>query len=430
VKILIVGGGAREHALAWKLNQDDPAAQIVAAPGNPGIASIGRCQSISPNDTSAVVAFARSERADLVVVGPEAPLAAGLVDALRAARIPAFGPTASAARIESSKSFAKTLLERANVPTARAERHRDLKSALAALRRTQAPVVVKASGLAAGKGAVVCLTIAEAERAARDMLGAHLFGSAGDEILIEEYMEGEELSLFGVTDGVRVLPMIPAQDHKRLLEGDRGPNTGGMGAYAPVSIGDDQLVKHAIERIFEPTLQALRDEGSPFTGLLYAGLMLTPQGPKVVEFNCRFGDPETEAILPLLDSSLLDVLLAVARGDGLGGTHFTWRPDHALTTVIAAAGYPDSPQRGDVIDLGDSGSGALVFHAGTAMTDDGNLITAGGRVFAVTGVGPSLDLARQASVDAASQIRFEGQQFRTDLGWRELQRTGAGASRN
>jgi phosphoribosylamine--glycine ligase len=262
------------------------------------------------------------------------------------------------------------------------------------------------------------------------MLGAHLFGSAGDEILIEEYMEGEELSLFGVTDGVRVLPMIPAQDHKRLLEGDRGPNTGGMGAYAPVSIGDDQLVKQAIERIFEPTLQALRDEGSPFTGLLYAGLMLTPQGPKVVEFNCRFGDPETEAILPLLDSSLLDVLLAVARGDGLGGTHFTWRPDHALTTVVAAAGYPDSPRRGDVIDLGDTGSGALVFHAGTAMTDDGNLITAGGRVFAVTGVGPSLDLARQASVDAASQIRFEGQQFRTDLGWRELQRTGAGASRN
>ena len=352
MKALIVGGGGREHALAWKLHEDDPSIEIIAAPGNPGIAALGRCVPVSADDVAAIVSLATRERPELVVIGPEAPLAAGLADALRAAGIPVFGPSRAAARIESSKAFAKALMREAGVPTARAVRSVDAAAAKRAARDFGAPVVIKASGLAAGKGVIVCDTIEAADAAIDSMLRDDSFGAAGREVLVEEFMEGEELSLFAITDGTDVLPMLAAQDHKRLLEGDRGPNTGGMGAYAPVSLGTPSVVTDAIDRVFLPTLEALRAAGAPFTGLLYAGLMLTAQGPRVVEFNARFGDPETEAILPLLESSLLDPLLAVANGDKLSGlARLRWSEGHAVTTVVAASGYPEKPKRGSPITL-------------------------------------------------------------------------------
>ncbi|HEU4564255.1 MAG TPA: phosphoribosylamine--glycine ligase [Gemmatimonadaceae bacterium] len=430
MKLLIVGGGGREHALAWKLLRDDPSIELIAAPGNPGIAEIGRCVAVSATDIPALVELARAERVELTVVGPEAPLAAGIVDRFRAARLPIFGPTAGAAAIEASKTFAKRIMVEAGVPTARAERHTDAAPARRAARELGAPVVIKASGLAAGKGAVVCATLEEADAAIDLMLRDRAFGDAGTEILVEEFMEGEELSLFALTDGHDVLPMLPAQDHKRLLEGDRGPNTGGMGAYAPVSIGDDALVATAVDRIFHPTLAALRDAGHPFTGLLYAGLMLTADGPRVVEFNARFGDPETEAILPLLDSSLLDVLRSVAVGDGLGTRRLEWRDAMAVTTVVAAAGYPDAPRKGDRIVLPPAADDVHIFHAGTARAADGSLVTAGGRVLAITAVRETLADAQRASADAAARVSFEGKQLRRDIGWRELRRVGAGATRD
>jgi phosphoribosylamine--glycine ligase len=430
VKVLIVGGGGREHALAWKIRRDDPAAEVVAAPGNPGIAELGRCVPVRATDTPALVALARDERVDLVVIGPEGPLAAGLADALRAAAIPVFGPTAAAARIESSKVFAKRVMRDAGVPTARAEHHTDADAALRAVHDFGAPVVVKASGLAAGKGAIVCQTLGEAERAVDEMLRQRAFGEAGTEILVEEFMTGEELSLFGITDGTTVVPFLPAQDHKRLLDGDQGPNTGGMGAYAPVSLGDDALVASAVARIMEPTLAAMREAGDPFTGLLYAGLMLTPDGPKVVEFNCRFGDPETQALLPLLESNLLEMLVTVASGGDLRGARLTWSGRSALTTVLAAAGYPDAPRLGDPITMPPDEPDGIVFHAGTGRDAAGRLITSGGRVLAATGIGDTLADAQRASRHIAERITFEGCQFRTDLGWRELARAGAGASRD
>jgi phosphoribosylamine--glycine ligase len=296
MRLLLVGSGGREHALAWKLTQDDPTLELLAAPGNPGIAQHARCIGVAATDVLALVALAQAEQVDAVIVGPEAPLATGLVDRLRSAGIPAFGPTAGAARIETSKAFAKSLMTQAGVPTARAEMHTDARSAKRTAHDFGAPVVVKASGLAAGKGVIVCATLDDAEQAIDFILGG-AFGEAGSEVLVEEFMSGEELSLFALTDGEHVLPMLPAQDHKRLLAGDVGPNTGGMGAYAPVSLATPELVRQVTEQVFLPTLAALRDARASFTGLLYAGLMLTPEGPKVVEFNCRFGDPATQAIL-------------------------------------------------------------------------------------------------------------------------------------
>jgi phosphoribosylamine--glycine ligase len=429
MRVLIVGGGGREHALAWKLTQDQPSIEIIAAPGNPGLATLGRCVAVSADDIQGIVALAMQEKPNLVVIGPEAPLAAGLADALRAVDIPVFGPSRGAARIESSKAFAKALMREAGVPTARAIRCIDAPAAKRAARDFGAPVVIKASGLAAGKGVIVCSTIAEADAAIDSMLRDDTFGAAGREVLVEEFMEGEELSLFAITDGTTVLPMLAAQDHKRLLDGDMGPNTGGMGAYAPVSLSSDALVADAVERVFLPTLDALRAAGAPFSGLLYAGLMLTAQGPKVVEFNCRFGDPETEAILPLLESSLLEPLLAVANGSGLADQALKWSSNHAVTTVVAAAGYPDSPRKGSVIELPPREPHVQVFHAGTAYNAAGELVAAGGRVFAVTAIAPSLAEAQRESARAAGAIDFEGKQLRRDIGWRELERS-AGATRN
>ena len=422
MKVMLVGGGGREHAIAWSLARRHPAIEIVAAPGNPGLAQLGRCISVAASDLEGLLELARAERPALVIVGPEAPLAAGIVDAFRAAGIPTFGPTRAAARIESSKAFAKQLMLDAGVPTARAERHTTLDGALHAIRSFGAPVVIKASGLAAGKGVIVCESVDDADRAAVSMLTAKTFGDAGAEILVEEFMEGEELSLFAITDGTTAISMLPVQDHKRLLDGDQGPNTGGMGAYAPVSIGTEAVMADVMERVIAPTLAALRVRGTPFTGLLYAGLMLTGRGPRVVEFNARFGDPETETILPLLESDLLAPLLAVARGEPLAGGAFQWRDEHAVTTVVAAGGYPDAPRSGMAITLPPPAPGVTVFHAGTAIDENGALVAAGGRVFAVTATANTLAAAQRASADAAGAIRFDGRQFRTDIGWRELRR--------
>lgn len=423
MKVLILGGGGREHAIAWKLKQDEPSLDLIAAPGNPGIAELGRCVRINPTNAGEVVELAESVATDLVVVGPEAPLAAGMVDALRARGINAFGPTAAAAQIEASKRFAKNLMLRAGVPTARATSHDDPASALRSIRAMGAPVVVKASGLAAGKGVVVATTVEEAEHAVEDIMLRSVFGPAGAEVLIEEFMEGEELSVFAVTDGTHIVLLPPAQDHKRLHDDDQGPNTGGMGAYTPVSIATPSLLQDVAEQVLAPTLHAMRANGTPFTGLLYAGLMLTQEGPKVVEFNCRFGDPETQAILPALDGQLLEVLAKASAPGGLGGS--ADRTDtriSAVTTVVAAPGYPESPRTGAPIVLPEVEEGVIVFHAGTARKDDGTLVSAGGRVVAVTGTADTFADAARKSREHAGRIQLANAHFRKDIGWREQAR--------
>jgi phosphoribosylamine--glycine ligase len=422
MKILLVGGGGREHALAWKMAQDAPDAEIIATPGNPGIAALARCVPIAADDVDGLLSLARGERPDITVVGPEAPLAAGLVDQLDAEGFAAFGPTSGAARIETSKRFAKALMTRASVPTAHASVHTSAESAKRAAEELGAPVVIKASGLAAGKGVVVATTLSTAFHAIDAMLSDGVFGAAGYEVLVEEFMAGEELSLFAICDGENALLMTGAQDHKRLSDGDRGPNTGGMGAYAPVSIDTPALRETVMRTIITPTLAALRDEGSPFSGLLYAGIMITATGPKVVEFNCRFGDPETQALLPLMDGPLLPALVEVAKGGSLAGAApLTWKAGASATTVVAASGYPERVRTGDVIEFPSPVDGVHVFHAGTSATNE-QIVTAGGRVLAVTAVAPTLQLAAERSRAYARQVRFEGKQMRNDIGWRELAR--------
>jgi phosphoribosylamine--glycine ligase len=424
MKVLIVGGGGREHALAWKLCRDDPTLDLIVAPGNPGIASLARCLPIGLDRLKDLAHLAEEELVDLTIVGPEIPLEAGIVNLFRARGLPIFGPTREAARIETSKRFAKDLMVRAEIPTARASQHSHAREAKAALRDFPSPVVIKASGLAAGKGVIVAQSTAEAERAIDAMLSDRVFGAAGREILIEEFMEGEEISLFAISDGQQALPLLAAQDHKRLLEGDFGPNTGGMGAYAPTSLATPELVSRVMSEIIRPTLAAMRDAGSPFTGLLYAGLMITADGPKVVEFNCRFGDPETQALMPLMDSSLLELIAAVAGGGSLSRARYPdWKPLSAVTTVVAAAGYPHQVRTGDVIQLPPPEEGVEVFHAGTARDPlTNNLVTAGGRVLAVTAVASSLIEAAELSRSHAEQVSFEGKQLRRDIGWREVTR--------
>jgi phosphoribosylamine--glycine ligase len=425
MRVLIVGGGGREHALAWRLHRDDPALELIAAPGNPGIAEVAECIPITAGDLDGLKRLAWDRAVDLTVVGPEAPLAAGIVDRFRSAGLPIFGPTRAAAEIETSKAFAKQLMAEAGVPTARAEIHTRAADARAAVRRLGAPLVVKASGLAAGKGVIVCQSVAEADRAIDDMLVGNRFGAAGAEVVLEEFMEGEELSVFAITNGSDFVLLPGLQDHKRLEDGDRGPNTGGMGAYLPVGIATPEVSADA-SAIVRRTLDALRERGRPFTGLLYAGLMLTRDGPKVVEFNCRFGDPETQALMPVLDvePSLLALMSAVARDQSLPGA--TGRAARAcVTTVVAAAGYPDSPRIGDPITLPDPEDDVVVFHAGTARDAAGRLVTAGGRVLAVSAVASTIADAQRKSLGAAERVGFEGSQYRTDIGWRELARHSA-----
>jgi len=424
MKILIVGGGGREHALAWKLCRDDPTLEILAAPGNPGIAKLARCVPIASDKYKELADLAEDEFVDLTLVGPEQPLEGGIVNLFQSRGLPIFGPTREAARIETSKRFAKELMGRAGIPTARASQHSDAKEAKAALANFSTPVVIKASGLASGKGVIVALSTAEAERAIDSMLSDRVFGNAGREILVEEFMEGEEISLFAISDGHQALPLLAAQDHKRLLEGDRGPNTGGMGAYAPTSLATPDLVNRVMAEIIRPTLAALREAGSPFKGLLYAGLMITPDGPKVVEFNCRFGDPETQTLMPLMHSSLLELIAAVAGGGSLSRARYPdWKPLSSVTTVVASGGYPDKARVGDVIELPAPENGVEVFHAGTAIDPATNqLVTAAGRVLAVTAVAETLIEAAELSRSHAERISFNGKQLRRDIAWRELTR--------
>ncbi len=395
--VLIVGGGGREHALAWKIARSPLLDELHAAPGNPGIAALGTCHGARADDTEAVVALARRLGVDLVVVGPEAPLVAGLADELRDAGVAVFGPSAEAARIEGSKSFAKDVLRAAGVPTAEE------------LAEPRAPCVVKADGLAAGKGVFVCETEAElAEALPRAE-------ALGGRIVVEELLEGREVSLFALCDGENALTLAPAQDFKRLLDGDRGPNTGGMGSYSPVPWLEEGQAEALTEAVHLPVLRELAARGSPFQGLLYAGLMLTQDGPRVLEFNCRFGDPETQAIVPRLEGDLLEALAAVAQGS-LVGVELAAGPETAVTVVLAAAGYPDAP----AIDLPIAGvgeaeaAGALVFHAGTAIRA-GTLVSAGGRVLAVTALGGSVADARERAYRAAEAIDLPGVQYRHDI---------------
>ncbi len=430
MRILIVGNGGREHALLWKLRRDAPAADFFATRPNGGMAPLCEAVEIEPTDVEALSGWAAAHRIDLTVVGPEAPLAAGIADRFQAKGLPVFGPTRDAARIESSKAYAKDLMRGAGVPTAAHRTFADAEGAEAWVRENGAPIVVKASGLAAGKGAVVCTTEEEAVGTIRSMLSDLAFGEAGREVVIEEFMEGEELSVFAVTDGERCVILVPSQDHKRVGEGDTGPNTGGMGAYAPVAVATPELVQQVRSEVFTPTLAALAADGCPFRGLLYAGLMLTPSGPRVVEFNCRFGDPETQVVLPLLESSLLELLATVAEGGSLAGRAARHRKESAVTTVVASGGYPGAYEKGKPIRIPEDleTEDVVVFHAGTRRTDD-TLVTSGGRVLAVTALADTIPEAADASLAAAARIDFEGAFFRGDIGWRERERQTAATGR-
>jgi phosphoribosylamine--glycine ligase len=429
VKILVVGGGGREHALLWALHRDAPQASLFCLPGNAGTARLATNLPGRATDLAHVARTAAERQVDLVVIGPEAPLAAGLADHLARAGVPVFGPTAGAARIESSKVFAKELMARQGVPTASARAFTDLDGALRFIASHAEPLVVKASGLAAGKGAVVCRTRAEAHDAAAAMLGERRFGEAGAQILVEEHLDGEELSVLAITDGEHFAVLPPAQDHKRLLDGDRGPNTGGMGAYSPVSSASEALLARVAAEVFEPTLRGLAEGGTPYRGVLYAGLMLRGDGTlAVIEFNCRFGDPEAQAILSVLPGGVLPVLRLIAEGGWMPPGHtFGEARGVAVTTVLAAAGYPDQPELGAAISIPaelETDPHVHIFHAGTAADPDGTLRVAGGRVLGVTATGATAAEAASRSRAAAEGIRFEGRQFRRDIAWREIARQG------
>ena len=397
-----MGSGGREHALAWKIAQSVRLTELHAAPGNPGIAALGRCHPIRVDDVEGLLGLCRQHEIDLVVVGPEAPLVAGVADALRRAGVAVFGPSKAAARIEGSKAFAKEVLQSAAVPTA------------TVLDEARAPCVVKADGLAAGKGVFVCRTQEEAEAAWKRAR------SLGDDVVIEELLEGEEVSLFALCDGQRAVPLAPAQDFKRLLDGDEGPNTGGMGSYSPVPNLDEDDVEELAGLVHRPVLAELARRGTPFVGLLYAGLMLTDAGPRVLEFNCRFGDPETQALLPRLEGDLLEALAAAAHGD-LTGIELEAGPLAAVAVVLASGGYPDDPESG--IPIGGvevaGATGALVFHAGTALRH-GQLVSAGGRVLNVVGMADSVAEAREHAYAAVEQVDFPGARYRTDVAARAV----------
>ena len=426
MRILIVGNGGREHALLWKLRRDAPGAEFFATRPNGGMAPLCQGVTIAPTDVEALSGWAASQRIDLTVIGPEAPLAAGIVDRFVKKGLPVFGPTRDAARIESSKAWAKDLMRSAGVPTADYRTFRDQADAEAWVREHGAPVVVKASGLAAGKGAVVCDTVDGALEAVASMMGDLAFGEAGREVVVEDRLEGEEISIFAIADAERALLLLPSQDHKRVGDGDTGPNTGGMGAYAPVSIATPEVLAEARDRVFAPVLRAMATEGCPFRGLLYAGLIQTADGLSVIEFNGRFGDPETQAVLPLMASSLLDVLATVAEGGTLAGRAARWADACAVTTVVASEGYPGGYEKGKPIRIpgGLEGEGLTVFHAGTAQDGD-RLVTSGGRVLAVTALGSTFAEAADRSRGGAAAIDFEGAFFRSDIGWRERARTSA-----
>ena len=426
MRILVVGGGGREHAIIWALRRENPEAVLYCAPGNPGTDPLATNLAVASTDLDRLADAADAYGVDLTIIGPEAPLAEGLADRLRAEGRAVFGPSRAAAQIEASKAFSKEIMTKAGVPTAASRTFVELSAALAYIDRHTEPLVVKASGLAAGKGAIVCATRSEARDAVQGMLGEGRFGDAGRVVVIEEFMPGEELSVLAMTNGEGIVLLPPAQDHKRLGEGDTGPNTGGMGAYSPVTIATPALLERVTRDVLEPTLTQLAREGAPYNGVLYAGLMIGPDGTlRVVEFNCRLGDPETQVVLPLIDAGLTDSLWQVAHGNA--PSPLVTAEAHAVTTVLAARGYPENPEKGAEITIPDAlPEGVTVFHAGTSRSGDGSLRTNGGRVLNVTAVAKTFAEAQARSREASQAVRFSGKVFRRDIGWREAVRQTLG----
>jgi phosphoribosylamine--glycine ligase len=422
MNILLLGSGGREHALAWKMAASPLTDRLFCAPGNAGIAQEAECVALDITDHAAVIAFCRTSNIELVVVGPEAPLCAGIVDDLRAAGIKAFGPSKFAAQLEGSKGFTKDLCRANNIPTAAYERFRDAAPAKDYVRSQGAPIVVKADGLAAGKGVVVAQSVAEAE-AAIDMMFAGGLGEAGAEVVIEEFLDGEEASFFALCDGSTAIPFTTAQDHKRAFDGDKGPNTGGMGAYSPAPNIDAAMSARVMTEIVEPTLRAMKALGAPYKGVLYAGLMITRDGPKLIEYNARFGDPETQVLMLRLMSDLVPALLASVDGQ-LRSFDLRWYPDPALTVVMAAKGYPGDYKRGSVIEGLDEAAkveGVQIFHAGT-KADGGKILANGGRVLDVSAIGKTVKEAQARAYEAISRIHWPEGFCRSDIGWRAIER--------
>ncbi|MGR2739784.1 phosphoribosylamine--glycine ligase [Billgrantia sp. Q4P2] len=426
MKVLIIGGGGREHALAWKVGQSPRVERVFVAPGNagtahePGLTNVA----IGASELERLVDFARDEGIGLTIVGPEAPLVEGVVDRFREAGLAIFGPTQGAAQLEGSKSFTKDFLARHAIPTAAYCTFTEVEPALAYLAEQGAPIVIKADGLAAGKGVIVAMTLAEAEAAVRDMLEANAFGDAGARVVIEEFLEGEEASFIVMVDGTTVLPMATSQDHKRALDGDAGPNTGGMGAYSPAPVVTESVHERIMERVIMPTVHGMAAEGHPYTGFLYAGLMIDAEGnPKVIEYNCRFGDPETQPIMLRLQSDLAELCLAGARGE-LAGHTCEWDPRAAVGVVLAAGGYPGSYRKGDAIEGLEAAvaTGCKVFHAGTAEDDQGRVVTSGGRVLCVTALGHGVSQARDLAYQGVAAIRWDDVQSRSDIAYRAIAR--------
>jgi phosphoribosylamine--glycine ligase len=418
MRILVIGRGGREHAIVWALSKSPKISKLFCAPGNGGIAALAECVPIEELQFEEISAFAKKQQIDLVVVAPDDPLAAGLVDYLQERGILAFGPRANAAIIEGSKVFTKDLLKKYNIPTAAYESFDSYEPALAYLRSQSIPIVLKADGLAAGKGVTVARSLEEAEKALRDIMVDQVFGSSGAKVVIEEFLEGQEMSLLAFVDGTTVRPMVPSQDHKPVFDNDEGPNTGGMGTYSPLPHIPESVVQEAIETIVKPTAEAMVKEGRPFKGVLYAGLILTPQGTKTIEFNARFGDPETQVILPRLKTDLLDIFLAIVYGT-LAEQPIEWTDEAAVCVILASGGYPASYPKGLPITGLEDVKDSLVFHAGTALKD-GQIVTNGGRVLGITGLGKDIVEARKKAYADAERIGFEGKHYRTDIAMKAL----------
>ncbi|MCR6646348.1 MAG: phosphoribosylamine--glycine ligase [Terricaulis sp.] len=423
MKILIVGSGGREHALGWKLKQSPLVSEIIAAPGNPGLAALGRCVAIKADDARELAALAAREQAGLVVIGPEAAAVAGLADALKTLGIPCFGPSKAAAELEGSKAFMKDFCQRHGVPTADYKVFDDAIRAKAYLANREPPFVIKADGLAAGKGVIIAETRAQADKAIDEVLFLRKFGTAGQRIVIEDFLPGEEASFFAICDGETAIPLIAAQDHKRAYDGDKGPNTGGMGAYSPAPVFTDKVRDQTMDEIILPTLAGMKAEGRPFVGVLFAGLMITPAGPKLIEFNVRFGDPECQVLMRRLASDFAPVLLAAAKGELASAAPLEWDAKPAVTVVYAAQGYPDEPLKGSIIrgvPEANALADVVVFHAGTREDEDGTLRADGGRVLSVTAIGDDLKAAIARAYAAVERIDWPGGFCRSDIGWRAL----------